>query len=251
MATFIVDCPKCRAKVGAEEKGRLDRVYMDSIAGEPVGERILIGTCPSCATSLVGRARQLEFEGYEGYEYDVWSDVVRVFPQPPKTFSSIRIPGPLTESLIEADRAMQAGANIAACVMLGRSLEALCRDVLEPKIDKAATADAIEKEARPEKSKRRLMLGAGIRELREKKIIDDRLFDWSQSLNAVRNLAAHPEDITVSRQDAEDLQAFVYAITEYVYDLTDRYNEFKEREEEKKRPRRSISEMFGTTWTRK
>lgn len=89
------------------------------------------------------------------------------------------------------------------------------------------------------------MLGTGIRELKERKIIDDRLFDWSQSLNAVRNLAAHPEDITVSRQDAEDLQAFVYAITEYVYDLTDRYNEFKERESEKNKPRKSVSEMFG------
>ena len=57
----------------------------------------------------------------------------------------------------------------------------------------------------------------------------------------MRNLAADPEDINVSRQDAEDLQAFVYAITEYVYDLTDRYNEFKEREEEKKKPRLSVA----------
>jgi hypothetical protein len=41
------------------------------------------------------------------------------------------------------------------------------------------------------------------------------------------------------------MQAFVYAITEYIYDLTDRYNEFKEREEEKKKPRKSVAEMFG------
>lgn len=90
------------------------------------------------------------------------------------------------------------------------------------------------------------MLAAGIRELRERKIIDDRLFDWSQSLSAMRNLAAHPEDISVSRQDAEDLQAFANAITEYVYDLTDRYEEFKEREAEKKKPRPSASEMFAS-----
>jgi len=113
--------------------------------------------------------------------------------------------------------------------------------VLEPKADKteAATGDVTGK------PKKRLMLGNGIRELRERKIIDDRLYDWSVSLQAMRNLAAHREDITVSREDAEDLQVFVNAITEYVYDLTDRYNEFKEREVEKKKPRRSISEMFG------
>ena len=67
----------------------------------------------------------------------------------------------------------------------------------------------------------------------------------NQSLAVIRNLAAHPEDISVSRDDAEDMQAFVNAITEYVYDLADRYIEFKEREEEKKKPRRSITEMFG------
>jgi hypothetical protein len=61
-------------------------------------------------------------------------------------------------------------------------------------------------------------------------IIDDRLYDWSQHLQAFRNLAAHPdEDFAPTRQDTEDLQAFAYAITEYVYDLTDRYNQFKKR----------------------
>jgi Domain of unknown function (DUF4145) len=132
---------------------------------------------------------------------------------------------------------LQAGANIAACVMLGRALEALCRDNLGPKEARPV--------GEPEPKRKRIMLGAGIRALRENKVIDDRLYDWSESLAALRNLAAHPEDITVSRQDAEDMQAFVNAITEYVYDLTDRYNEFKEREEEKKKPRKSVAEMFG------
>ena len=123
---------------------------------------------------------------------------------------------------------MQAGANNAACVMLGRALEGLCRDVLN---DGAKSGGGRNK---------RPMLGAGIKELREKKIIDERLFDWSQHLNAFRNLAAHPEDISITRQDAEDLQAFVYAITEYVYDLSDRYAEFKERLEKQEERRRQL-----------
>ncbi|HEV2628535.1 MAG TPA: DUF4145 domain-containing protein [Pseudolabrys sp.] len=238
MVTFIIDCPICRAKVGAEEKGRLDHVEFDEDAGEPYGERILIGTCPSCGTSLVGRAAQNEFEGWDGSQESTYSDVVRIYPKPPKAFLSHRIPRTLNESLIEADRSFQAGANIAACVMLGRSLEALCRDVLEPA---AGTG-----EEKPVKPKKRMMLAEGIRELHARKIIDDRLLDWSQQLHAFRNLAAHPEDITISRQDAEDLQAFVYAITEYVYDLTDRYNEFKQRLEDKKKPRPSAAEMFSS-----
>ena len=87
----------------------------------------------------------------------------------------------------------------------------------------------------------------GIKQLREKDYIDSRLFDWSQHLHAFRNLAAHPDsDADITRQDAEDLQAFVYAITEYIYDLADRYEEFKERQAERKRPRRSAAEMFAS-----
>jgi Domain of unknown function (DUF4145) len=76
------------------------------------------------------------------------------------------------------------------------------------------------------------MLADGIKQLRDRNVIDDRLFDWSQDLHAFRNLAAHPDGDggSITRQDAEDLQAFVYAIVEYVYDLADRYQEFKERQ---------------------
>lgn len=240
MSTFIIDCPRCKAKVAAEQRGQVDRSYFDDDANEPIGYRVVIGQCPSCKSPLVGRTEQIGFRGYEGWDVDVFGDVVRVYPEPAKVFTSYRIPRALSHSLAEADRCLQVGANIAACVMLGRALEALCRDVLQ-KADKSEAA-AEELSAKP---KKRLMLGNGIRELRDRKIIDDRLYDWSVSLQAMRNLAAHSEDITVSREDAQDLQIFVNAITEYVYDLTDRYQEFKEREAEAKKPRRSISEMFG------
>jgi regulator of sigma D len=82
----------------------------------------------------------------------------------------------------------------------------------------------------PPKKNEYITLHRGIKELRKRKIIDDRLYDWSHQLRAFRNLAAHAQDeVTISREDAEDLQTFVYAIVEYVYDLTDRYDEFKAR----------------------
>lgn len=73
------------------------------------------------------------------------------------------------------------------------------------------------------------MLSEGIKQLREKKIIDERLYDWSQQPQAFRNLAAYPDDTKISREDAEDLQTFVYAIVEYIYDLADRYKDLKKR----------------------
>ena len=96
--------------------------------------------------------------------------------------------------------------------MLGRALEALCRDILAPEIDSSTTTAATP--ARP--NPKNIKLGEGIKRLKEKKVIDDRLYDWSQQLQAFRNLAAHSEDISISREDAEDLQTFVNAIVEYI-----------------------------------
>ncbi len=158
---------------------------------------------------------------------DVWSDPVRVHPKPPKTFSSFHIPSVVRRSLIEADIALQGGANDAACVMFGRALEGLCRDILFTREEKKAIREGA--------SNKRLMLADGIQQLREKNVIDSRLYDWSQHLHAFRNLGAHPDmqSDTITRDDAEDLQVFVYAIIEYVYDLAERYEDFKERQEKR------------------
>lgn len=230
--SFIVDCPVCKAKVAAIERGIAEKSGWNADDGYPWGERLLIGQCPVCSTLIAGESTQVDFGGFDA-EDDRWADVVRVFPKPPKAFSSCRIPRVVSDSLVEADRSMQASANIAACVMFGRALEALCRDVLEEK-KPVGTGETLV-ESRPRK---KVMLGEGIKKLREKKIIDDRLYDWSQQLQAFRNLAAHPEDISISREDAEDLQTFVYAIVEYIYDLTDRYEEFKVRAEQRARRRK-------------
>lgn len=127
--TFIVDCPHCKARVAAEEAGRAERSYFDDDAGEPAGRRLLIGKCPVCSILIAGTSYQTGFEDYNS-EYDIWSDVVRVYPQPPKTFASARIPRTVKQSLLEGDKSIQAGASMAACVMFGRALEAVCRDIL-------------------------------------------------------------------------------------------------------------------------
>lgn len=229
--TFIVDCPKCRAKVAAIEHGCVRRPGGIDREGEPhYGISVYLGKCPKCRTILVGESQQIGIEQYDSY-HDEWADAIRVYPEPPKTFTSKRIPKMVSESIAEAVKSLQASANVAACVMFGRALEAICRDLLEP----ARTGGETKSTSAP---KRPVMLGEGIRKLKEKGVIDQRLFDWSQQLHAFRNVAAHPTDKTISREDADDLRSFVYAIIEYIYDLTDRYNEFQERLTKKKKKRR-------------
>jgi len=181
--TFIVDCPICKAKVAAEETGCAEYRGFDDDACEPYALKLSVGKCPRCSTLVAAEAHQLRFEGWEDEEHDVWSDPARIYPKPPKTFSSLRIPNSIRVSLAEADIALQGNASLAACVMFGRALEALCRDVLyTPEEKKAVRTGA---------SKKKMMLAEGIKQLRERNFIDSRLFDWSEHLHAFRNLAAH------------------------------------------------------------
>lgn len=231
--TFIVDCSCCMAKVAAEIFGVAENRGLD-YENDPYGERLYVGKCPKCRTLLAGKSHQTAFEDLDA-EFDQWSDIIRVFPKPPRIFSSYRIPSVVTESLEEADRSLQAGACIAACVMFGRALEAVCRDILEPTSHSSARSRASQVELPPQTKKKKIMLAKGISELKERNFIDQRLYDWSQELHAFRNIAAHPDEVSISRQDAEDLQTFVYAIVEYIYDLADRYEEFKKRIERRKK----------------
>lgn len=233
--TFIIDCPYCKAKVGAEISGIAENSGRRYDSQEPYADRLYVGKCPRCRTLLAGESHQIVFIEM-GAEFDEWSDVVRLYPEPIKTFSSYRIPSVVTDSLVEGDRSLQAGAHIAACVMFGRALEAVCRDLLQPSRPLKVRVRRRQQEvsAAPSSPMKKIMLAQGIRELKDKNLIDERLFDWSQQLKAFRDIAAHPDDMSISRQDSEDLQTFVYAIVEYIYDLTDRYEDFKRRIERRK-----------------
>jgi hypothetical protein len=116
--TFVIDCHVCNAKVAATELGHAENSGFDDENQTPWANKVIVGKCPKCISILVGQTTQLDFGGFDA-EDDRWSDIIRVFPKPSKVFSSWRIPNVVSVSLDEADRALQAGASIAACVMLG------------------------------------------------------------------------------------------------------------------------------------
>lgn len=199
VSTFIIDCPICEEKVAAIGKGKAEEVWEYSEESRRT-EIVVLGQCPDCNEILVGKYYMV----FEDNSFVERSDIVRVFPKPLKTFHSNYIPSAAESSLEEANRCLQVKALRAACVMFGRALEAVCAHKLGNEIT----------------------LALGLKELYNRKIIDARLFEWSEHLRAFRNLAAHANNEKISRQDAEDLQVFVYAIIEYVYDLTERFEEF-------------------------
>lgn len=226
--TFIVDCPSCKAKVAAEVSGVAGNSGRDYETNEPYADRLYVGKCLHCSTLIAGKSQQLSFIE-DGAEFDEWSDVIRVYPEPIKAFTSYSIPKVVTTSLTEGDRCLQSGAPTAACVMFGRALEAVCRDILNKKTSSPARKQPLKSETKKSSPTKKIMLGQGIKEMKDQNIIDQRLYDWSQQLQAFRNVAAHPDELEISHEDAEDLRTFVYAIVEYIYDLTERYEDFKRR----------------------
>lgn len=221
---FLVDCNRCQAKVSATQTGSAhhdlsdhEEMNFDSVA-------IYVGNCPRCGQILVGRSEQTGFENLNAYE-DSWSEPTRVYPSPTRTLS-FAVPKEVRHSVNQAEKCLQVGAYDAACVMFGRALESLCNDVIGQKEAEEAAAATAAGSPLPKALRRPIMLRSGLDELFKRKVIDQRLLDWSTQLQAFRNMSAHAGDVTITRQDATDLQTFGIAIVEYIYDLSQRYEEF-------------------------
>jgi hypothetical protein len=193
---MLIECDECKAKVDAE----IIAFHEHELFGL-FSFRTYFLKCPSCNTALVGQTEQGVHDGKL-----FWPDITRVFPNPRRLLGS-GIPEIVKRSIDEAERCMQAGAFLAATAMCGRALEAICRHF----------------------STKGNYLGPGLKELRDKGIIDARLFEWSEELRDQRNNAAHATDEDISAQDASDVLTFTYAIIDYVFLLTLKFEQFQKR----------------------
>jgi hypothetical protein len=199
---MIVECPYCEAKVD----GKVIAEHVSFDDEEFVSYKVVLLECPVCKKPILGSQELVQV----GPDKDEWVTGNRLWPQP-KNSSSWLIPNIVRESLEEARKCYIAKAYDACAVMCGRALEGLCR-------------------FHKTKSKN---IGGGIKELLERKIIDDRLFLWGEALKNQRNLGAHATEETISRDDARDLFDFANAICDYVFVLSDKYDKFIKRNEEK------------------
>ena len=200
---MLVECNKCEAVVDAIVLREHESYDPDDY---PSPFTAFFLECPKCKGPLLA--------GQYAHD-DTAPD--RIWPSPRKYFSEY-IPDSVRTSLEEAEKCFQVGAFLACAVMSGRSLEGICRHF---------------------KTKSQY-LGGGLQELKDRGIIDARIFEWSEALKTTRNAAAHATDETVSKQDARDLLDFVTAIGEYVFVLTERFESFQKRraEEAATRPKK-------------
>src|SRR5690606_16424667 len=125
----------------------------------------------------------------------------------PETEVDWEIPEIARNSLIEAKICFKAKAYSACAVMCGRAIEGVCKNH-DPKTK---------------------TLAAGLKKLRDDRVIDSRLYEWGEALRENRNLGAHATTEKVSKDDAKDLLDFSAAICEYVFVLNAKWERFQTR----------------------
>jgi hypothetical protein len=199
---MLLECKECEAIVDAKEIA--EHEYSTIVAGigpdgrkEEIdfGERVVLVVCPKCDQPMLA------------YD-DVTShgDFVRIYPAADRNLHR-SVPKPIREAFTEARTCFRAKAFIAAAIMCRKTLEGICS-------------------AHGAKSR---SLAGELKELKDKGVIENRLFEWAEELRTMGNEAAHGVEFVVSREDAEDTLQFTEALIEYVFTYRDRFEEFKKR----------------------
>lgn len=195
---MLIECPYCESKVDgkviAEHKSNDDEIGMEW--------KVVLLECPQCKNSVVGGHENIQV----GPEKWKWSDLTRLWPSE-ETNVSIEIPPIARNSLVEARTCFKAKAYSACAVMSGRTLEGVCIH---------------------HKTRNKNIAG-GLKELRKKGIIDERLYEWGEEIRKHRNIGAHATDEKIPKEDARDLLDFAQAICDYVFVLNNKFERFIER----------------------
>lgn len=192
---MIIECYKCESKVDAK---KLADHHSYDPEDYPQSFYAALLECPICKNPLLG--------GMSYFDSQEESNLQRLWPKP-ETYVDWRIPEISRLSLIESKICFKAKAYSATAVMCGRALEGICKH---------------------HKTSAKTLAG-GLKELKEKSIIDERLFLWSEELRKHRNIGAHAGTEKVSKEDALDLIDFVSAICDYVFVLNVRFDSFMSR----------------------
>ncbi len=193
---MLVECKICEAVIDAE---RLRGYEAPDEFDSEVQYRYSFLKCPKCKSPIL--ASQLRVEGDKE-----WTDPCRIYPPQDKQVNQ-SFPRPIKNTYQEALLCYKAKAYTASVIMCRKTLEEICKEHgINSKKD----------------------LYTDLRKMKEKGIIESRLFEWAEALRNLGNEAAH-DNVTISSQDAKDIIEFTNALLEYVFTFNDKFNEFNKR----------------------
>lgn len=186
---MFADCSECQATVGVQHEAHYNYAEM----GSDSESTYYFCRCPKCDGPIVMHSSP------DG-------EVSQIYP-PGLTAISSAIPEPIRAAYSEAMKCFRSRSFTASAIMCRKTLEGI------------GTAHNV--------SGRNLK--ASLEEMRDKGIIDPRLFEWADTLRIHGNEAAHGVSTIVKRDDARDILEFTGALLEYVFTFRDRFERFQKR----------------------
>lgn len=201
---MILECKECQALVDAHEHCR----YSWGDPREEPEEVFIFLKCPRCGRPFLTVQEDL---GLDDSFHTILSEPNVLYPSPVLRLSP-NLPRPIQLSHLEAQACYRAKAYTATAIMCRKTLEGLSAE------------HGVQSKS---------LVGA-LKELRDKGIIENRLFEWADALRIVGNEAAHDVTVTVSADDARDTLEFTNALLEYVFTFRDRFEAFKERQQKRR-----------------
>lgn len=187
---IIIDCPHCAVRVTAKT---------ETWVGNGEEQAFFLVQCPSCNNALLGASAVYRDE----FNNWAWETAERLWPTPSLAEVGLAIPEAARRDIKDAQKCLSHGIYSAAAVLCGRALERLIKE--------KAGAN---------------MIGKGLAELKNKGVIDERLFSWAEVLRKERNIGAHASDVDTTKENAQDIVDFTIAIFDYVYTLSEKYDRY-------------------------
>lgn len=194
----IIECLECRSHVEADHAGN----YIRLSDGREPSTRFSLLSCSACQSPIL--VRQTNVGNLAAG--DLWDTPVPIFPA-----ADLRVnpnaPQDIQRAFDEACACYRANAFTASAIMCRKTLEGIC-----------AAHGVAER-----------TLAASLRKMSDEKLIDSRLFEWSDMLRMAGNEAAHGVGIAIPQADAKDMLEFTNAIMDYLFSYRDRFEAFKAR----------------------
>lgn len=198
---MLVECTVCEAVVD----GQLIADYAHFDEESLVQIKYSFLKCPKCAQPFI----MIEVNHVD--DNDGWDEPRRLYP-PIERGISLAIPNSLRLAYSEAYTCFKAKAYIATAIMCRKTLEGIA-DENKITVRNLATA---------------------LKEMKDKGIIENRLYEWADALRISGNEAAHGVNFQISHQDAKDILEFTHALLEYVFTFQEKFDQFKKRQRDLK-----------------
>jgi len=180
-----------------------DRIFVhERIAEDEVPEEYTLAACRNCGEPALFYREELQIQ-QEILEVEE-PDYHLLWPSTPRLLSC-QLPEAVARPYSEACHAELMKLPMSSAVMIGRALEATCKD-----FDPAS-----------------ISISDGLRRMTEAGALSDELFEWADELRVIRNEAAHASHVHIEQSEVSEALDFLQTILKVLYEYRPKFKRFK------------------------